>query len=393
VRIYLDHNATTPVASEVADAVATAMREQFGNPSSIHAFGQSAKTALDQARDAVAALIGASPAEVVFTGGGTEGDNLALRGVAGMPAMAGRRQIVISAIEHEAVRHTAQALGKAGWQVDEVPVGSRGVVEPDNLRRLVGANTALVSVMHANNEVGTIQPIAVAAGIAHDAGALFHTDAVQSVGKIPVDVGTLGVDMLTLSGHKFGGPKGVGVIWIRRGLALSPMLTGGRQERGRRPGTENVPGLVGLGVAASLAREQHLPAGDRIARMRDRLEHGILERISGTVVNGAPDARVPNTSSISFEGVEGESLVIGLDLEGVAVSTGSACSSGTLEPSHVLRALGLPPSRVQSAIRFSLGPSTTEADIDQVLDALSRAVGRLRLRGDSRLRLRTAPRA
>ncbi|MCX6544344.1 MAG: aminotransferase class V-fold PLP-dependent enzyme [Acidobacteria bacterium] len=388
VRIYLDHNATTPVDAEVVDAMSVALRDHFGNPSSIHAFGQQAKTALDEARDRVAALVGASPSDIVFTGGGTEGDNLALRGLSGVPALASRRHIVISAIEHEAVRNTAHAMAKLGWRVAEVPVGRLGVVEPDDLRRAIQPDTAIVAVMHANNEIGTIQPVAALARIAHDAGALFHADAVQSAGRIPVDVVALGVDMLAISAHKFGGPKGVGAMWLRRGLGLTSILTGGRQERGRRAGTENVPGLVGLGVAARSASRDLVSANGRIAAMRDRLESGILEGIPGATVNGDRERRLPNTTNISFDAVEGESLVIALDLEGIAVSTGSACSSGTLEPSHVLRALGLPASRVQSAIRFSLGRSTTEDEIERTLDILPRVVARIRGRGGQRLRPR-----
>jgi len=394
VPIYLDYNATTPVESEVVFAVTAALREQFGNPSSIHSFGQQAKTLLDEARDHVAAMLGASPSEVVLTGGGTEGDNLALRGLAGMPAMATRRHIVVSAFEHEAVLNTARALGRLGWAVTEIAVGPKGVISPETLKDALRPDTAIVSVMHANNEIGTIQPIAELSRLAHDAGALFHTDAVQSAGKIPVDVGALGVDMLAISAHKFGGPKGVGAIWIRRGLTLMAVNTGGRQERGRRAGTENVPALVGLGVAARIASERLASGGaGRLAALRDRIEAGILERVPGTAINGDSEHRVPNTTNISFEEVEGESLVIGLDLEGIAVSTGSACSSGTLEPSHVLQALGLPTSRVQSAIRFSLGPQTTDAEIDRVLDVLPGAVARLRRRGDRRLSLRPAPRS
>ena len=341
-----------------------------------------------EARDRVGLLLGASPSDIVFTGGGTEGDNLALRGLAGIPALASRRHVVISAFEHEAILNTARALARQGWSVSEVPVGPLGVVDPDTLQQALRPDTAIVAVMHANNEIGTIQPIAELSRLAHEAGALFHTDAVQSAGKIPIDVGALGVDMLAISAHKFGGPKGVGAMWIRRGLSLVPLVTGGRQERGRRAGTENVPGLVGLGAAARAAVGR-LDSGDRgIAALRDRLEAGILERIPGTAVNGDRVRRVPNTTNISFEDVEGESLVIGLDLEGIAVSTGSACSSGTLEPSHVLRALGLPASRVQSAIRFSLGPPTTDADIERVLEVLPKVVARLRLRGDRRLRVR-----
>jgi cysteine desulfurase len=390
VPIYLDHNATTPVDPDVAEAMAVSLREQFGNPSSIHAFGQQAKTAIDQARDRVAVLLGASASDVVFTAGGTEGDNLALRGLSGMPALASRRHLVISAIEHEAVRHTAQALARHGWRVTEVSAGSSGVVAPDDLRRALQPDTALVSVMHANNEIGTIQPVAQLAAVAHEAGALFHTDAVQSAGKIRVDVTALGVDLLAISAHKFGGPKGVGALWIRRGVSLTPLLTGGRQERGRRAGTENVPSLVGMGLAAQAATDRLTSAAGRITALRDRLEQGILDQISGTTVNGDRSRRVPNTANISFDAVEAESMVIALDLEGIAVSTGSACSSGTLEPSHVLRALGLPASRIQSAIRFSLGPATTDGEIDRVLDVLPSVVGRLRMRGDPRLRLRAA---
>jgi cysteine desulfurase len=384
VPIYLDHNATTPIEAPVCDAIAHATRDVFGNPSSIHAFGQRAKAALDRARDQVAALLGASPGDILFTGGGTEGDNLALRGLAGMPALASKRHIIISAIEHEAVRHTAQALAKQGWRITEVPAGSSGVVTPDSVAQALQPDTALVSVMHANNEIGTIQPIAELAALTHARGALFHTDAVQSAGKIAVNVTALGVDMLAISGHKFGGPKGAGAMWIRRGLTLSPLMTGGRQERGRRAGTESVPALVGFGEAAALAAARLGAAARDMTKRRDRLENGILNAIPGTAVNGDRLARVPNTANISFEGVEGESLVIALDLEGIAVSTGSACSSGSLEPSHVLKALGLSPARAQAAIRFSLGPASTDYEIDTVLDILPRIVERLRRRGADR---------
>jgi len=374
--IYLDHNATTPVAPEVADAVDTAQRRLFGNPSSIHGVGQAAKTALDDARAAVARLIGADSAQVVFTTGGSEADNLALRGVA--DAQTARRHLVASSIEHEAVLQTLKVLERAGWEVTLVGVDQAGVVDPARVEAAITDQTALVSVMHANNEIGTVQPIAEIAPIAHARGALLHTDAVQSVGKVPVDVEALGVDLLSLSGHKFNGPKGVGALWVRRGTRVRSQLTGGKQERGRRAGTENVPGLVGLGVAARLALEKGSGEAERLAGLRDRLEHGILTSVSGTQVNGDPARRVANTSNISFDQVEAESLLIALDLEGVAVSTGSACSSGTLSPSHVLRAMGFSPHRTQNSIRFSLGLGNTPAEVDRVVELLPGIVARLR---------------
>ena len=378
VRIYLDHNATTPPAAEVADAMATALREQFGNPSSVHHFGQSAKAVLDEARSAVALLVGAEPSEVVFTSGGTESDNIAIRGVAEALERAGRRHLVASAIEHEAVLNTLKALARRGWRTTLLPVDQTGIVAPDALANALTDDTAVVSVMHANNEIGTIQPIAELARLAKSRGALFHTDAVQTAGKVPVDVRALGVDLLSLSAHKFYGPKGVGALWIRRGVRLQPPITGGKQERSRRAGTENVPGIVGLGVAATLAREKMSEEGERLSRLRDRLEEGILARVSGTAVNGAGSPRVPNTTNISFDRIEAESLLIGLDLAGVAVSTGSACSSGTLEPSHVLKAMGFPAHRTQNSIRFSLGTANTDADIDRVIDVLPATVEKLR---------------
>ncbi len=388
VRIYLDYNATSPMDSEVIEAVHSAMAENFGNPSSIHAYGQLAKAALDDARASVAALIGAGPADVVFTCGGTESDNLALRGAAEALEASGRRQLIISAIEHEAVLTTCRALARRGWTVTELPAGQSGVVTPDRLAAALSPDTALVSVMHANNEVGTIQPIAELAALARAAGALFHTDAVQSAGKIPVSVRQLGVDLLSLSGHKFGGPKGTGALWIRRGVRLVPTSTGGRQERNRRAGTENLPALVGLGVAARLAAARLHDHTRRVASLRDRLERDILSAVPDTLVNGDTACRVPNTSNVSFDGVEAESLLIALDLEGIAVSTGSACSSGSLEPSHVLRAMGLPDARTRNAIRFSLGPGTTESDIAAVVAAVPRVVHKLRHLGRTAAALR-----
>ena len=377
-RIYLDYNATTPPHPAVIDRVAAALRENFGNPSSVHHFGQVAKALLDDARSAVAALIGADPSEIVFTSGGTESDNFAIRGVAEALEATGRKHLIASSIEHEAVLNTLKALARRGWTVTLLPVDQSGIVSPDALQAAITERTALVSVMQANNEIGTIQPILELARIAKAHGAVFHTDAVQSAGKIPVDVKALGVDLLSLSAHKFYGPKGVGALWIRRGLRLQPPLTGGKQERSRRAGTENVAGIVGLGTAAQLARAKMAEEAARLAPLRDRLEDGILASVPGTAINGARAPRVPNTTNISFDRVEAESLLIALDLAGVAVSTGSACSSGTLEPSHVLKAMGLSPHRTQNSIRFSLGASNTDADVERVVSVLPGIVEKLR---------------
>ena len=378
MRIYLDHNATTPVAPAAAEAMARTLTDLFGNPSSVHYYGQQAKAALDEARTSVAALIGAEPAEVVFTGSGTEGDNFAIRGAAEALENTGRRHLITSGIEHEAVLNTFKALARRGWRTTILGLDATGVVAPDRLREAIGDDTALVSIMHANNEIGTIQPVTELAGISHARGALFHTDAVQTAGKLPLDVRRLGADLLSISAHKFYGPKGAGALWIKRGVRLVPSSTGGKQERNRRGGTENMPGLVGMGAAAALATKKIGAEGPRLAALRDRLENGILTAVPNTDVNGARDARVPNTSNISFDRVEAESLLIALDLEGVAVSTGSACSSGTLEPSHVLRAMNLPSHRAQNSIRFSLGASNTEEQIDRVIAILPGIVKKLR---------------
>jgi cysteine desulfurase len=378
MRIYLDHNATTPLDPLVADRMSQAMREVWGNASSVHHFGQQAKAALDEARAAVAALLGAEASEVVFTTGGTESDNIAIRGAAEALEPSGRRHLITAAIEHEAVLNTMKALGKRGWRVTLLPVDASGIVAPERLREAITDDTALVSVMHANNEIGTIQPISELAAIAHEHGALFHTDAVQSAGKLPIDVKALGVDMASIAGHKFYGPKGTGALWIKRGVRLVPPTSGGRQERNRRAGTENVPALVGLGVAASVAREKLAGESERLALLRDRLEAGILAAVPGSERNGAVSPRVPNTANLSIERVESESLLIGLDLAGIAVSSGSACSSGTLEPSHVLKAMGLSHGRTLGSIRFSLGASNTDADIDRVIEVLPPLVEKLR---------------
>jgi len=378
MRIYLDHNATTPPAPEVAELVARVTRDTWGNASSIHHFGQQAKALLDEARGQVAELIGADPSEVVFTGGGTESDNAAIRGAAEALEPAGRRHLVTTAIEHEAVMNTAKALARRGWRVTYVPVDATGIVSVDAVAEALSDDTALVSVMHANNELGTLQPIEALAQAARARGALFHTDAVQTAGKLPIDVRRLGVDLLSLSAHKFYGPKGVGALWIRRGVRLAPFMTGGRQERGRRAGTENVAGIAGMGAAAVRARQKMAAEGPRQAALRDRLERGVLAAVPGSERNGTAEPRVPNTTNISVDRIESESLLIGLDLEGIAVSSGSACSSGTLEPSHVLKAMGLPHARTLGSIRFSLGEANTEADIDRVIAVLPGLVEKLR---------------
>ena len=377
-RIYLDHNATTPVAPAVADRMAAALREEFGNPSSVHHFGQRAKAAMDESRSAVAALLAAEASEIVFTSGGTESDNFAIRGVAEALETTGRRHLVATAIEHEAVLNTFRALARRGWKTTLLPVDQTGVVTAEALREALTDDTALVSVMHANNEIGTIQPVAELAALAKARGAIFHTDAVQSAGKIPIDVQALGVDLVSVSAHKLYGPKGAGALWMRRGLRLMPLVTGGRHERNRRAGTENVAGIVGFGVAAELARGKMAAESVRLASLRDRLETGVRAAVTGTAVNGGAMARVPNTTNISFDRIEAESLLIALDLEGIAVSTGSACSSGTLEPSHVLKAMGFPPHRTQNSIRFSLGAGNTEAEIDRVIAVLPGIVEKLR---------------
>ena len=378
MRIYLDHNATTPLDPLVADRTTQAMREVWGNASSVHHFGQQAKAALDEARALVATLLGAEASEIVFTAGGTESDNIAIRGAAEALEPTGRRHLITTAIEHEAVLNTMKALAKRGWRVTTLAVDASGIVSPDHLREALTDDTALVSVMHANNEIGTLQPIAELAAIAHERGALFHTDAVQSAGKVPLDVRALGVDLASIAGHKLYGPKGTGALWLKRGVRLLPPMTGGRQERNRRAGTENVPALVGLGVAADQARLKLAGEGERLGLLRDRLEDGILRTVTGSQRNGAAAPRVPNTTNISIDRVESESLLIGLDLAGIAVSSGSACSSGTLEPSHVLKAMGLPHGRTLGSIRFSLGASNTDADIDRVIEVLPPLVEKLR---------------
>lgn len=374
-RIYLDHNASTPVDSRVLEAMLPILVESFGNPSSLHWFGQKARGALEESRSEVASLVGASPSEIVFTSGGTEADNMALRGVAGT-AKEPRRKIVYAAIEHHAVVNTAKALSGEGFFVQSVRASADGCVDLEDLRAKVDETTVLVSVMLANNETGVIQPVSEVVGIARERGALVHCDAVQAVGKIPVSVADLEVDLLALSGHKIYGPKGVGALYVRRGTPMKEWLRGGSQERNRRAGTENVAGVVGLGRAAVVAREAVSEESLRLAALRDRLEARILE-IPGAIRNG-DGPRVPNTLNVSFERVEAESLLMALDLMGIAVSTGAACAAGAVEPSHVLRGMGLPMDRVQGSLRFSLGRSTTAEQIDRVAEAVADAVAHQR---------------
>jgi cysteine desulfurase len=374
-RIYLDHNATTPLDPGALEAMVAILRDGFGNPSSLHWFGQRARAAVEEARAEVASLVGAAPAEIVFTGSGTEADNLALRGVAGK-AREPRRKIVCTAIEHHAVLRTLTALGEEGWPVETVQVTASGLVDLDDLATRVDDRTALLSIILANNETGVLQPVAEAARLAHERGALVHCDAVQAAGKVAVDVAVLDVDLLSVSAHKFHGPKGVGALYVRRGTPMEPILRGGAQERNRRAGTENVAGIAGMGRAAAGARASLEIESHRLTALRDRLE-AMLLRIAGTRRNG-DGPRVPNTTNLSFEGADAEGLVMALDLLGIAVSTGAACAAGGTQPSHVLAAMGLPPERVQASLRFSLGRATTAADVDRTAAAVAACLERQR---------------
>jgi cysteine desulfurase len=374
-RVYLDHNATTPLDPRALEAMLPFLRDEYGNPSSLHRFGQRTRAAVEQARTEVAALVGADPAEIVFTASGSEADNMALRGGASRSTPP-RSAVVCSAIEHHAVLNTLKAMRDEGRPVAVARVGEDGVVDLDDLAAKVDEATAVVSVMLANNETGLVQPIAEAARIAHARGALVHCDAVQAAAKVPIDVKALSLDLLALSAHKMYGPKGVGCLFVRRGTPMAPLVRGGAQERNRRAGTENVPGIVGFGVAAVLAREALEAEAVRVAALRDRLEARLLA-VPGVRRNG-DGPRVPNTTNVSFEAVDAEALLVALDLEGVAVSTGAACAAGGIEPSHVLRAMGQAPERVQSSLRLSLGRGTTQEDVDHAADVISAVVGRMR---------------
>ncbi len=376
-RIYLDYNATTPLHPEVLSAMLPYLQESYGNASSIHHHGQTAKRAIEEAREQVAHLIHASPGEVVFTGGGTEADNLAIKGVA-FWHKAKAQHIITSSIEHAAVLRTCQFLEAEGFPVTFLPVDRYGMIDADDLRKAVREETLLISVMHSNNEVGTIQPIDKFSEIARAHQVLLHTDAIQSAGKVPVDVGALGVDLLTLSAHKICGPKGVGALYIKNGTGVRPFLHGGHQEMNRRAGTENVPGIVGFGKAAELASVRLAESQAGMESLRDYFWEKIQQRVDHIQLNGHPSQRLPNTLNVAFEFIEGESAVINLDLHGVAASSGSACTSGSLEPSHVLTAMGLSKQMAQGSLRFSLGKQTTREEIDQAAEVVTEVVHRLR---------------
>jgi cysteine desulfurase len=373
-RVYLDNNATTPVLPEVLEAMRPYFAEHFGNASSIHHHGQETRAAVDRARESVAALLGCRPSEIVFTSGGTEGDNLAISGL----TRAGDH-IVSSTIEHHAVLNSCKHLESMGCEVTYVPVDGRGLVDPDNVRHALRPHTKLITIMMANNETGVLQPVEEIGKIAAEADIYFHTDGVQAAGKVPIDVTRLGCDLLSISGHKLHAPQGVGALYVRKGTILQPMLYGGSHERSRRAGTENVPGIIGLGKAAEVAWEA-LERGDlaRMSAMRDQIEQTILGQVEATGINGEGAPRVPNTTNIHFDYIEGEALVIALDLKGLAVSTGAACSSGAIEPSHVLTAMGLPPEIARASLRFSLGKQNTPDDVQFALDLVPNTVARLR---------------
>jgi cysteine desulfurase len=373
-RVYLDNNATTPVLPEVLEAMRPYFAEHFGNASSIHHHGQETRAAVEGARESVAALLGCRASEIVFTSGGTEGDNLAISGL----TRAGDH-VISSTIEHHAVLNSCRHLEAMGCEVTYVPVDGRGLVDPDDVRRALRPQTTLITIMMANNETGVLQPVEEIGKIAAEADVYFHTDAVQAAGKVAIDVKRLGCDLLSISGHKLHAPQGVGALYVGKGTVLQPMFYGGSHERSRRAGTENVPGIIGLGKAAELAREA-LERGDLagMSAMRDHIEQTILSRVEVTGVNGAEAPRVPNTTNIHFDYIEGEALVIALDLKGLAVSTGAACSSGAIEPSHVLTAMGLPPEIARASLRFSLGKQNTPEDVEFALSLVPQTVSRLR---------------
>jgi cysteine desulfurase len=373
-RFYFDHNATTPVAPEVLETMLSCLGQVYGNASSIHHFGQAAKQRLEAARRQLASLIHANPTEIVFTGGGTEADNLAVLGV----ARGARGHVVTTAIEHPAVLMAVGQLEREGLAVTAVRVGSSGIVSPDDIRRALRPDTVLVSVMHANNELGTVQPIAEIARVTREAGIPLHVDGVQALGKIPVDVDALGVDLYSMSGHKLYAPKGVGALYVRRGAKLQPIVFGGHHERDRRPGTENVAGIVAFGAAAELSATRLSEEAGRLCALRDRLEAAVLDRLPGAGINGSRWSRVPNTSNLYFDGIDGEAMVIALDLRGFAVSTGAACSSGAIAPSHVLTAIGLDAERARASMRFSLGRSNTAEQVDALAEAIAASVAHLR---------------
>jgi cysteine desulfurase len=373
-RVYLDNNASTPVLPEVVEAMRPYFAESFGNASSIHHHGQETRAAVERARDSVARLLGCRASEVVFTSGGTEGDNLAIAGL-----VTAGDHVISSSIEHHAVLNSCKHLEALGCEVTYVPVDGRGVVDPGDIRRALRPTTKLLSIMMANNETGVLQPVEEIGRIAAESDVYFHTDAVQAAGKVAVNVQKIGCDLLSISGHKMHAPQGAGALYVRKGTRLEPLFYGGRHERSRRAGTENVPGIVGLGKAAELAREALEPGEERtMAGLRDRLQQGILTHVDEAGVNGDGAPRVPNTTNIFFDHIEGEAMVIALDLKGLAISTGAACSSGALEPSHVLVAMGLPGDRARASLRFSLGKQNTAEDVEFALALVRETVSRLR---------------
>ena len=374
--VYMDHSATTPVREEVVEAMMPYLGREFGNASSLHSVGRRAHDALEESRQTMAALLGASPPEIIITSGGTESDNLAIVGA--VEAAGGKGHVITSAVEHHAVLNTCEALAKRGLEVTYLPVDEDGMVDPADLENALREDTVLVNIMTANNEVGAIEPIAELAAAAAAASVPFHTDAVQAAGKIPVDVDEMGIDMMSVSAHKFYGPKGVGLLYVRGGTRIVPRQYGGHHEDGRRAGTENIAGIVGMARALELACAEMDSEAPRLRRLRDRLQEGLLERVEGSRLNGHRERRLPHLLNVTFENVEGESVLLSLDALGIAVSTGSACSSGTLEPSHVLIAMGVPKETVHGSVRFSLGRINTEDDVDHVLDNLPPVIERLR---------------
>jgi cysteine desulfurase len=376
-KIYLDHNATTPVHPAVLEAMLPYYKGVFGNASSIHSFGREAKVALEESREKVAKFLNADPLEIYFTSGGTESDNLAVKGVAWANKKKGNH-IITSRIEHHAVLESCRYLEKEGYEITYLPVDKYGLVDHDELKKSIKKETVLVSIMHANNEVGTIQPLAELAGLAKEKGVYFHTDAVQSTGKLKIDVNELNVDMLSLSAHKFYGPKGVGALYIRRGVRLTPLAHGGHHEKSRRAGTENVPGIVGLAKALDVAHVDMQEEEKRLKNLTETFFKKVTERIPDVFMNGHPVLRIPNTMNVSFKGVEGESIILNLDLKGIGVASGSACTSGSLEPSHVLSAMGVPGDLAQSSLRFSFGRNNTMEDVDYVVEILPEIIAKLR---------------
>lgn len=377
-RIYMDHAATTPTDIEVVKEMEPYFTQKYGNPNSIHSFGQEAREAVEEARKKVAHLIGASPSEIVFTSGGTESDNYAIKGIAWANQKKGNH-IITSQIEHHAVLHSCHFLEKHGFKVTYLPVDKYGLIDPDDVKKAITDKTILVTIMHANNEIGTIEPIKDIAKIVKEAGIYFHTDSVQTVGHIPIDVNELEVDMLSMSGHKLYGPNGVGGLYLRKGTRIEPLIDGGGQEKNRRAGTENVAGIVGIGKAAELAKKR-LAQGeeDRIVKLRDKLIKEIMNKIENVRLNGHPINRLPGNVNFCFEFIEGESMLLNLDMEGVAASSGSACTSGSLEPSHVLLAIGLPPEIAHGSLRLTLGKDNTEEEVDYVIDILPKIIEKLR---------------